>query len=61
VLTGRGYGREITRIVAIAALVLLVLESLLGRWVSKSRRAGEELEIEFGDQGPVSFGKGGGR
>ena len=61
VLTGRGYGREITRIVAIAALVLLVLESMLGRWVSKSRRAGEELEIEFGDQGPVSFGKGGGR
>jgi len=61
VLSGRGYGREITRIVAIAALALLILESLLGRWVSKSRRAGEELEIEFGDQGPIPFGKGGPR
>jgi hypothetical protein len=61
VLSGRGYGKEITRVVAIAALALLVLESLLARWVSKSRRAGEELEIDFGDQGPIPFGKGGPR
>jgi hypothetical protein len=26
-----------------------VLECVLARWVSKSRRAGEEVRVEFGD------------
>jgi hypothetical protein len=50
VLSGRGFGREITRIVAIGALVLLVLETALARWVSRSRRAGEAQSIDFGPQ-----------
>lgn len=61
VVSGKGFGREITRILAIAALVLLVLETALGRWVSKSRRAGEVENIDFGTDEPIAFGKGGRR
>ena len=43
VLSGRGYGKEITRMVAIAALVLLVLESLLVAVTSAPRSAGCQL------------------
>jgi hypothetical protein len=61
VLSGRGFGREITRTVAIAALILLILETALARWVSRSRRVGDQVRVEFGDTGPVAFGKGGWR
>ena len=61
VLSGRGFGREITRIVAITALLLLVLETALARWVSRSRRAGDDLHIEFGDAGVSPLEKGGWR
>ena len=30
-----------------------LLESALARWVSRSRRAGDDLRIEFGDTAPV--------
>ena len=61
VLSGRGFGREITRTVAIAALFLLLLETALARWVSRSRRAGDDLRVEFGDAGPIAMEKGGWR
>lgn len=48
VLRGRGFGREIWKLLAVAALVLFVLESALARWVSKSRGAAEPMEVEFG-------------
>ena len=47
--------------IALAALAFLVLETALGRWVSRSRRAGEVENIEFGADEPLAFGKGGGR
>ena len=53
VLSGKGFGHEITRIMAVSAVLLLLLESALARWVSRSRRAGDDLRIEFGDTGPV--------
>ncbi len=58
VLSGRGFGREVTRVVAVAALLLLLLETALARWVSRSRRAGDEVRIEFGDAtaGPLENG-----
>ena len=59
VLSGRGFGREITRLVAVAALLLLVLETALARWVSRSRRAGDEVRIEFGESAPGPLEKGG--
>jgi hypothetical protein len=61
VLSGRGFGREITRTVAVAALLLLLLETALARWVSRSRRTGDDLRVEFGDEGPLPAGKGGWR
>ena len=61
VLAGRGFGREITRIVAVAALLLLLLETALARWVSRTRRAGDDVSIVFGDTTPVPLEKGGWR
>jgi hypothetical protein len=61
VLSGKGFGREITRTVAIAALILLMLETALARWVSRSRRAGDDLRVEFGDSSPIAMEKGGWR
>ena len=61
VLAGRGFGREITRIAAVAAVLLLLLESALARWVSRSRRAGDDLRIEFGEAAPELIEKGGWR
>jgi hypothetical protein len=58
VLSGRGFGREITRLVAVAALLLLLLETALARWVSRSRRAGDDLRVEFGEPEPLPNGKG---
>ena len=53
VLSGKGFGHEITRIMAFSAVLLLLLESALARWVSRSRRTGDDLRIEFGDAAPV--------
>jgi len=61
VLSGRGFGREITRTMAVAAVLLLLLETALARWVSRSRRAGDAVSIEFGDTSPVPIEKGGWR
>ncbi|GHC47023.1 PA14 domain-containing protein [Roseibacillus persicicus] len=49
VLQGKGFGRGIWRWLAIAAFLFFLLESALARWVSKSRRAGEEVRVEFGE------------
>lgn len=61
VLSGRGFGREITRTVAVAALVLLILETALARWVSRSRRAGDMVRVDFGDNDASILEKGGWR
>lgn len=49
VLEGRGFGREIWKWLAIPALLLFLLESVLARWVSKSRRSAEDVRVEFGE------------
>ena len=56
-LRGEGFGQEIWKVLAIAALVLFFLEGILARWVSKSRRAGEEVKVDFEnrDEIPDSF------
>lgn len=48
VLQGKGFGREIWKLLAVAAFILFLLESVLARWVSRNRRAGEETRIDFG-------------
>jgi hypothetical protein len=56
-LRGEGFGQEIWKILAIAALILFFLEGILARWVSKSREAGEEVKVDFEqrDEIPDSF------
>ncbi len=49
VLDGKGFGREIWKVLAIAAFVLFLLESFLARWVSRSRRSAEDVRVEFGE------------
>lgn len=49
VLHGKGFGREIWKVLAVSAFILFLLESLLARWVSKSRRAAEDVRIDFGN------------
>lgn len=49
VLNGKGFGREIWKIIAVAAFILFLLESVLARWVSKSRRTAETVRVDFGE------------
>jgi hypothetical protein len=46
-LRGKAFGRELWRNLAIAALVLVLLEVLLTRWISIQRRAGEPSTVIF--------------
>lgn len=50
VLEGKGFGRGIWRLLAVAAFVFFLLESVLARWVSKSRRTAEDVRVEFGQE-----------
>jgi hypothetical protein len=49
VLQGKGFGREIWKLLAVAAFILFLLESALARWVSRSRRTAEDVRVSFGD------------
>ena len=50
-LTGKGFGEELWKILAIAAFFLLLLEVALARWISKSRHAGEDITLDFEHMG----------
>lgn len=50
VMDGKGFGREIWKLLAVAALVLFIMESMLARWVSCSRRTAEDVRVEFGEE-----------
>lgn len=58
VLQGKGFGRGIWRMLALAGFVFFLLESVLARWVSKSRRTAEDVRVEFGEN---TVWEGGGR
>jgi hypothetical protein len=49
ILEGKGFGREIWKLLALAAFGFFLLESFLARWVSRSRRTAEEVRVEFGE------------
>jgi hypothetical protein len=49
ILQGKGFGREIWKLLAVAAFILFLLESILARWVSKSRRTAEDVRVDFGE------------
>ena len=50
VMDGKGFGREIWKVLAIAALILFIMESILARWVSRSRRTAEDVRVDFGEE-----------
>ncbi|WP_367872323.1 PA14 domain-containing protein [Luteolibacter sp. Populi] len=50
VLQGKGFGREIWKLLAVAGFVLFLLESFLARWVSRSRQMAENVRVSFGDE-----------
>lgn len=56
ILRGEGFGREIWKILLLAAVALFFLESILARWVSKSRKAGEDVRVDFENRGNASAG-----
>ncbi len=47
VLTGQAFGRELWRILAVAAVLLVVAETALTRWIAIQRRVGEKDPVEF--------------
>lgn len=51
VLSGKRFGQELWKYLAIGAFFLLLAEVALARWISKSRRAGEEVRVDFEDRG----------
>jgi len=51
VLSGKGFGEELWKVLAVAAFALLLLEVALARWISKSRRAGDDVKIDFEHRG----------
>ena len=58
ILHGSAFGREIWRLFAVAALIFLVAEIALARWISIQRRQGEETNVDFtneGEMGKSSF------
>ena len=46
-LRGEAFGRELWQILALAALILLLLEVVLTRWIAMQRRTGEEGHVTF--------------
>ncbi|MFT5904747.1 MAG: hypothetical protein ACI9E1_000333 [Cryomorphaceae bacterium] len=56
VLSGTGFGEELWKLLAVAAFFLLLAEVALARWISKSRRAGEDVSIDFEHRGDPNKG-----
>ena len=54
VLHGQSFGKEIWRILAIAAFIFLIVEVVLTRWISIQRRSGEERDIDFTNDGKAN-------
>lgn len=46
-LSGNQFGLELWKWLAVAALFFLLVEILLSRWIARSRRMGEEIDIGF--------------
>ena len=56
VLSGKGFGKELWKILAVAAFFLLLLEVALARWISKSRRSAEDVKVEFEEMSGTGSG-----
>lgn len=45
-IAGQGFGREVWRLLALAAFLLLVAEPAIARWIAVNRRTGDLLDTE---------------
>lgn len=46
-LNGNQFGQELWKYLALGAFAFLLLEIALSRWIARSRRMGEEIQIQF--------------
>jgi hypothetical protein len=54
ILTGKSFGEELWKPLAVAAFCFLLIESALARWIAASRRSGTEERIRFEAKGGPS-------
>ncbi|MEM6279309.1 MAG: hypothetical protein AAF733_07530, partial [Verrucomicrobiota bacterium] len=46
-LNGNQFGEELWKYLVVGALLFLLIEVALSRWIAHSRRLGEEITIQF--------------
>ena len=54
VLSGKGFGEELWKIMTVAAFAFVLLEIALARWISRSRHAGEDVSLDFENMGELN-------
>jgi hypothetical protein len=54
ILTGKSFGEELWKPLAVAAFCFLLIESALARWIAASRRSGTDERIRFEAKGGPS-------
>ncbi|MBU6300084.1 MAG: BatA domain-containing protein [Verrucomicrobia bacterium] len=54
ILTGKSFGEELWKPLAVGAFLFMLIESALARWIAASRRAGTGQKIHFESKGAVS-------
>ena len=54
VLAGKTFGQELWRHLAVGALLLVLIEILLTRWIATQRRFGQAIKVEFEELGKPS-------
>lgn len=47
ILAGREFGEELWKYLAVGALLILLAETALTRWIAMNRRAGDEISLDF--------------
>jgi hypothetical protein len=55
ILSGKTFGKELWRFLALAALLALLIETGLTRWIAVRRRTGEGSEVAFGERSKPSI------
>ncbi|RYD34557.1 MAG: hypothetical protein EOP86_10685 [Verrucomicrobiaceae bacterium] len=53
-LTGKKFGEELWKYLAVGALFLILAETALSRWIALSRRSGQEETVDFEPRGGPS-------
>jgi hypothetical protein len=54
ILTGKSFGEELWKPLAVGAFLFMLIESALARWIAASRRVGTDQKVRFESKGTVS-------